>query len=360
MKRRDFARGALISLAAPAGAAIAGVMPSAAFRGDRTAVDLAWTRASSGSIPLMGRSHALLVLQDGAVTYEAYDAEHGRDVRHISWSMAKSITHALVGIGVRQGRVNIDRPLSLVQHPDPGLTLRRLLTLTDGLDWREGTYSPEDSDAARMLYGAGRLDGAAYTAALPQVWAPGTRFNYSTGSFQLAAAELAFHLFPGLTSAAQKRQAMADWMQRELFGPLGMSTALAEFDAAGTFIGGSLVYASARDFARFGELYRADGLVEGRRILPEGWVAFARTPTVSPLYGAGFWLETTSLEPKPSLLRGRGPLDAFSAQGHAGQVILIIPSRRAVIVRLGHSPDGPPTWQALGEWLADVAGALAA
>ena len=358
MKRRDFAIGALTSLAAPTGDALASELPNAPFRGDRGAVDLAWTRATSGAIPHMGKSHALLVMQDGAVTYEVYDAEHGPDVRHISWSMAKSITHALVGIGVRLGRVDIDRPLALVQKPDPGLTLRRLLNLTDGLDWREGTYSPEDSDAARMLYGAGRLDGAAYTAAMPQVWKPGTRFNYSTGSFQLAAAELLHHLFPGLTSPTEKRRTMANWMQRELFGPLGMTTAVAEFDAAGTFIGGSLVYASARDFARFGELYRNDGVVAGCRILPEGWVTFARTPTVSPLYGAGFWLETATLEPKPSLLRGRGPLDAFSAQGHAGQVILIIPSRRAVIVRLGHAPDGPPTWKALGEWLADVAGAL--
>jgi hypothetical protein len=178
-------------------------------------------------------------------------------------------------------------------------------------------------------------------------------------SFQLAAAELAHHLFPGLKAPAEKRQAMASWMQRELFGPLGMTTAVAEFDAAGTFIGGSLVYASARDFARFGELYRNDGVVAGRRILPEGWVQFARTPTVAPYYGAGFWLETATLKPKPSLLRGRGPLDAFSAQGHSGQVILIVPSRRAVIIRLGHSPDGPPTWKALGEWLADVSGALA-
>jgi CubicO group peptidase (beta-lactamase class C family) len=362
MKRRDFARGALRGaltlLAAPAGGAWAGAPPTAPFRGDRGAVDLAWTRAMSGAIPLMGKSHALLILQDGAITYEAYDAEHGPDVRHISWSMAKSITHALVGIGVRQGKVDIDRPLALVAQPDPGLTLRRLLNLTDGLDWREGTYSPEDSDAARMLYGAGRLDGAAYTAAMPQGWKPGTRFNYSTGAFHLAAAELAHYLFPGLSSPAEKRKAMANWMQRELFTPLDMTTALAEFDAAGTFIGGSLVYASARDFARFGELYRNDGVVSGRRILPDGWVRFARTPTVSPLYGAGFWLETATLRPRPSLLRGRGPLDAFSAQGHSGQVILIVPSRRAVIVRLGHAPDGPPTWKALGEWLADVTAAL--
>jgi len=359
MNRRDFAIGASISALA-AGAARAQDLTGAAFHGDLKAVDAAWNLAASGKAPLLGRSDALLILQDGHVAYEKYGPEHGSNVRHVSWSMAKSFTHALVGIAVGEGRVNIDRPLTLVRNPDPGLTLRRLLTLTDGLDWHEGSYAPVDSDATRMLYGPGRLDGARYTANLRQEVKPGTRFNYSTGAFQLAAAELQAHLFPNATTPDEKRRAMADWMRRKLFAPLGMTSAVAEFDAAGTFIGGSLIYASARDYARFGQLYLQDGVWNGQRILPEGWVKFARTPTVSPLYGAGFWLETGSILPKPSLLRGHGPLDAFSAQGHAGQVILIIPSRRAVVVRLGLADDGPAVWKALGEWIADVANALAA
>ncbi len=360
MKRRDFTIGVSFSALFAAQNVAGAEFGVSSFQGNLKVVDEAWTAANAGKVKDIGRSDAFLILQDGKITYERYGAEHGPNVRHVSWSMAKSITHALVGIGVADGVVNIDKPLSLVKRPNPGLTLRRLLNLTDGLNWHEGSYAPEDSDAARMLYGAGRLDGASYTAALNQEVPPGTRFNYSTGAFQLAAAELAAHLFPTLRTAEQKRAAMADWMRRRLFQPLGMTTALAEFDSAGTFVGGSLVYASARDFARFGELYRLDGVVDGRRILPEGWVKFARTPTVSPLYGAGFWLETGSLKPRPSLLRGRGPLDAFSAQGHQGQVVLIIPSRRAVIVRLGLADDGPATWKSLGEWLADVAGALQA
>ena len=365
MKRRDFAIGATALTASALGmgagaAARAADLAVAPFRGRQDQVERAWRQAMSGARPVLGRSDALLILQGGKITFERYGADHGPGVRHVSWSMAKSFTHALVGIGVADGRVDIDRPLSLVSRPDPGLTLRRLLNLTDGLDWREASYEPEKSDAARMLYGPGRLDGASYTAAMHQAVKPGTRFNYSTGSFQLAAAELAVHLFPGLKDPAARRSAMADFIRRRLFQPLGMTTALAEFDAAGTFVGGSLVYASARDFARFGELYRQDGVVDGVRLLPEGWVTFARTPTVSPVYGAGFWLETSRLQPSPPqpLLRGHGPIDAFSAQGHQGQVILILPSRNAVVVRLGLAADDPAAWTELGGWLSQVVDAI--
>jgi CubicO group peptidase (beta-lactamase class C family) len=151
---------------------------------------------------------------------------------------------------------------------------------------------------------------------------------------------------------------MAAWIRRSLFDPLGMASALPEFDPAGTFGGGSFVYASARDFARFGELYRLDGVWRGRRILPRGWVKFARTPTVEATYGAGFWLEAPAGHTPPSLMSGAGPMDGFSAQGHNGQVILIVPSKSLVIVRLALMDDGDAGWKALGEWLTPVVNSL--
>jgi CubicO group peptidase (beta-lactamase class C family) len=153
---------------------------------------------------------------------------------------------------------------------------------------------------------------------------------------------------------------MADWMSARLFEPLGMTSAVPEFDAAGTFVGGSLVYATARDFARFGELYRQDGVCNGKRILPRGWVAFARKPTVQPVYGAGWWLEAPADNKEPSLMRGAGPMDAFSAQGHNGQVILVIPSRGVTLVRLGLMDDGAAAWTALAAWLTPIVNALPA
>lgn len=341
-------------------AALAQTPDGAVLKGDRAAIEAAWKDAQSGRIARLGRSDALVILQGGACVFEAYGRECGPTVRHVSWSMAKSFTHALVGVAVRQGRIDIDRPLSLARDPDPKLSLRSLLTLTDGLDWKEGAYRPVDSDATRMLFGPGRFDPAGYTAAKIQKVKPGTRFNYSTGAFDLAAAELQAHLFPGVSDPAQRRKAMAAWIDAALFRPLGLSTAIAEFDPQGVFYGGSLVYASGRDFSRFGQLYLQDGVWNGQRLLPEGWVKFARTPTVSPVYGAGFWLESKITDkPSRSLFGGAGYLDAFSAQGHSGQVVVVLPSKNAVVTRLGLGGDDHLDWEVLGDWLFRIANALA-
>ncbi|MEO7026551.1 MAG: serine hydrolase [Caulobacteraceae bacterium] len=351
MKRRDFA----IGLGALGLSGAVGVARAAA--GDwRDAAARAWSAATGGTAPAIGRSDAFLVLLDGKVAFERYSADPGPDVRHISWSMCKSVTQALAGVAVVQGRLNIDAPL--VTWPHPGLTLRHLLTLTDGLKWDEGDYDPAASDATRMLYGPGRFDGAAYVGAKPSDHTPGARWNYSTGAYQLAAAEIQARLFPEARTPEARRRTMSAWMRRSLFDPIGMASAQPEFDAAGTFVGGSLLYATARDYARFGELYRLDGVWRGRRILPEGWVKFARTPTVEASYGAGFWLEAPADHKPASLLGGAGPMDAFAAEGHEGQVILIIPSKSAVVVRLGLMPDEDGAWKALGAWLLPVVNAL--
>lgn len=382
MKRRDFAlglggaglagligsgvsRGVAATVAGPAHKGLAKPpilaptdWPTGELQGDLIGLDRAWSAATDGPPTALGRSDALVVVQNGKLVFERYGANSGPMVRHVSWSMAKSITQALVGIAVAEGKVDIDKPLRVVPHPDPGLTLRRLVTLTDGKDWNEADYSPTKSDATQMLYGQGRLDGAAYFAAKPQAHAPGSRWYYSTGAFQTAAAELQLNLFPGVTDPTARRAAMSDWIKTRLFQPLGMATALAEFDPSGTFYGGSLVYASGRDFARFGELYRLDGVWGGKRILPPGWVKFARTPTVEPTYGAGFWLEAPAGGKTHSLMNGAGPLDAFSCQGFQGQTVLVVPSKALVVVRLGLMSDEDDAWQALGRWLAPMVNAL--
>ncbi len=366
MKRRDFAVGLTAALGAapalaltrrPASDSNPPDWATGPGRGDFSAARTGWAGAAEAKNPL-GQTDALLIVQDGELVFERYGDQCGPAVRHVSWSMAKSVTHALVGIALAEGKVDLDRPLKTVPRADPKLTLRSLITLTDGLDWKEGDYSPANSDAARMLYGPGRFDCAAFAAARAQAHPPGTRWNYSTGSFVLAAAELQANLFPKARVPAARRAAMAAWIDAKLFKPLGMTSALAEFDAAGTFAGGSLVYATTRDFARFGELYRLDGVWRGRRILPPGWVKFTRTPTVQPVYGAGFWLEAKATNDPPSLMAGAGPMDAFSAEGHNGQIILIVPSKSLVLVRLGLMDDGDAAWKALGAWITPIVNAL--
>jgi len=347
MQRRQFAIGM--------GSAALGASLSGLARADAPpAVQQAWAAAMGPLAPKLGRTDALLVQRNGQTVFEAYGKDHGPTTRHISWSMAKSITHALVGCAVAQGQVYIDKPLIL----DPRLTLRALVTLTDGLTWNDSGPGVVTADATRLLYGPGRMDGAAYVVAKPQEAAPGTRWNYSTGAFQLAAAELCARLFPQATRPDDRRAAMAGWMRASLFEPVGLTSAIAEFDPSGTFYGGSLVYATARDYARFGEFYRNDGMAAGRRILPAGWVKFARTPTRSPIYGAGFWLEAKTRSPDRSLMDGKGPLDAFAAEGHAGQIILIVPSKALTVVRLGLMEETDANWAALGDWIAPIANAF--
>ena len=129
--------------------------------------------------------------------------------------------------------------------------------------------------------------------------------------------------------------------QRELFGPLGMHTVTLEFDAAGTPVGASYMYASARDWARLGLLYLDDGVVGGRRLLPEGWVRYSTTPTLGRSYGAGWWIDRETSPGASSRKRQGLPDGSFHAQGALGQRIVVIPSERLVIVRLGVAQDRP-------------------
>lgn len=310
--------------------------------------------ASAVADPRQGRTDALLVIQDGKLLFERYGRDHSAATRHVSWSMAKSATHALVGAAVLHDALDIDRPVSVL--PDTSVTLRHLLTLTDGLPWNEARQPAAiASDASRLLFGPGRLDVAKFAASLPgKRMAPGTTWNYSTGAYHLVARELTARLFPALSHPLQRRAAMADWMKRRLFEPAGMPSGLFEFDPQGTFYAGSLMWATARDYAALGSLYLNDGVANGERILPDGWTRFARTPTVEPTYGAGWWLEGPhGPAAGPSLLDG-SPADAFHARGLDGQLILVVPARRLIVVRLGYTPDGATGWPAIGGCLRRI------
>lgn len=316
-------------------------------------LDEAWRRSVAD--PRQGRTDALLVIRDGETLLERYGADHGPGVRHVGWSMAKSATHALVGAAVLHDGLDIDQPVGVI----PGVrdvTLPHLLTLTDGLPWDEArTPLAIASDASRLLFGEGRFDVARFAASRPgRRRAPGTHWAYSTGAYHLAAAELTARLFPALSDPRARRAAMADWMRRRLFGPVGMTGALFEFDPAGTFYAGSLMWATARDFARLGGLYLNDGETGGVRVLPPGWSRFAASPTREPTYGAGWWLEGRPGPGAGPALLGGSPADAFHARGLDGQVTMVIPSRRLIIVRLGYTPDTATGWPAISGCLRRI------
>jgi CubicO group peptidase (beta-lactamase class C family) len=244
----------------------------------------------------------------------------------LSWSMAKSMLHALVGMLVGDGVLDPAAPADVRAWGDEGdprrvITLSDLLAMRDGLAFVETYEDPDTSDVLQMLFGQGKADMAAFAAERPLVAAPGTRYNYSTGTSMVISGVVAGALGPG--------DPYRSYLDERLFGPLGMSSATATFDDAGSWVAGSYVYATARDFARFGLLYLRDGVWDGRRLLPEGWVDSGRTSrSVDPddgyLYGHHWWTRDD-------------PLGTFWAAGHDGQYIDVVPGLDLVLVRLGRT-----------------------
>jgi CubicO group peptidase (beta-lactamase class C family) len=311
--------------------------------------------------PRLGETREVVIIWRGRLVSEAYMPGYGPETPLLSWSKAKSITHALTGIAVRRGLVDIDKPMGNprwgANDPRQAIPWRHWLNMVDGQAYREiGEHDQAENDAAKMHFGRGRLDVSAYAASLPLIHPPGSHWNYNSAAVNLIADALTHRFAPG-APPTERRARIAAVLTDELFGPLGMRSAQPEFDAAGTFIGSSLLYATARDFARFGLLYMRDGVWEKRRILPAGWVDFARSKTPAgncDVYGALFWIAPVSGRGKPySALAPDGPRDLFAAQGHEGQLTAMVPSKDLILVRLGRFENGSG-WRALGDWVQRI------
>lgn len=276
-----------------------------------------------------GTTLALLAIHRGRLVAEAYSEGIDRDTSLISWSMAKSFTHALVGIAFGDDLVNptANAPISQWRKDRRNvITLQHLLNMRSGLSWVEDYVDGDASDVIDMLFGSGIDDHAAYAIAQPLVESPGSTWLYSSGTTNIICRIIGDVLgdVPGVNDQ------MAAFIQIRLFDALGMTSATAQFDAAGTFVGSSYVYATARDFAKFGYLYLNDGMWNGRRILPVGWVDHARIATAHDAesglgYGAHWWT-------LPSEVR------SLAACGYEGQYIMVVPERDLVLVRLGKTP----------------------
>ncbi len=315
----------------------------------------------------LGETRELVVIQGGRLVHEQYAPGYTPDMRLVSWSMAKSVTQALVGVAVAQGRVDIDRPMGSphwkADDPRAQIPWRTWLQMTDGQRYLEiEAKTVADSDASRKLFGPGRLDVASYCSGLPLIHEPGTHWNYNSCGIVLTADALTRTIVPNPQSPQARRAAMLAWMRTSLFDVIGMNPQ-PEFDASGLFYGSALIYASARDFAKFGLLYLRDGTWDGKRILPEGWVDYARTPGPgqnADIYGAGWWVAPKDGGGRPYPIRvDTGPeRDGFSAPGFEGQYTLVVPSKDLIIVRLGLTPEKDLRTGAIGMWLGRVARAF--
>lgn len=293
------------------------------------------------------RSRAVVVVYKGRLLAERYAKGISADTPLLGWSMTKSVTNALVAILVKQGRLDIMKPASAPEWRDPGdprgrITLDQMLRMSSGLGFDEAYDNPR-ADVVRMLFGLGDCAGFAAGKSLrfPQdsVW------YYSSGTTNIISRIIRHAVGGDLID-------YFSFPHRELFHKIGMRSAVLEPDASGNFVGSSFMYATARDWARFGLLCLQDGAWQGERVLPEGWIAYSTIPTPKSRgrYGAHFWLNAGA-----SWLPD-APEDLFAMRGHDGQTVTIIPSHELVVVRLGHTPD-PRGWSQ-SDFIKDILAVL--
>jgi CubicO group peptidase (beta-lactamase class C family) len=308
---------------------------------DRAALDELVTGAFAEPDPeAPRRTRALLIAWNGRLVAEQYAEGFDADTALPGWSMAKSVTNAMIGLLVGHGELELDAPAPIREwHQDPddpraAITLSHLLRMSSGLAFDEA-YGPfgEGSD---MLF----VDESCAELAIakPLVAEPGTRYAYSSGTANILARIVRDHFDDPTAQLA--------FYRRELFEPLGIRSAVLELDPSGTFVGSSFALMSARDWARLGQLYLDEGVWQGERILPEGWVEYTRTPAPAASrgeYGALFQTNAGAPSDPDDRRLPSVPADAFEMVGYEGQSVLIVPSRRVVIVRLGLT-RAPATW----------------
>lgn len=293
--------------------------------------------------PALAETRAVIVLQDGKPIYERHAPGYGPGTRLISWSMAKSVTSTLVGFLVADGKLELDLPAPVPEWRNDArakITLRQLLHMASGVRHVENGPSPEKSDTNRALFADTSADIYRAAVAEPAQVPPGIRFQYNTLTTHILARIVADVLAPGAKPAERRRKVRA-FINDRLARPAGMASLLCEFDPAGNLYGGSLCHATARDWAAFGQLYLDGGVVAGSQVVRPDWVRFVREPSpANAAYGGQFWLNRKPIDGRDEALFWRaGPADAYAAIGHLGQYVIVVPSKRLVVVRLGKTQD---------------------
>lgn len=274
-----------------------------------------------------GHAFAFMVVYKGNPVVEAYQPQFNEKTRFLSWSMAKSFTNTLAGIMVKDEKWDINQPINIPEWQADDrkkITYNNLMQAESGLLWNEDYGN--SSDVTLMLYN--EKDFARYVFNQPIASPVGTKWVYSSGNpnvvtyqiRQIIGNDREYYQFP----------------QQKLFNKIGMPNTIFEVDASGTFAGSSYIYATTRDYARYGLLHLQDGVFNGERILPEGWVSYSTAPNKhsNGQYGSLFWLNQSNEFPS-------APKDMFFCRGYDGQRIFMIPSKELVVVILGfsHKPD---------------------
>lgn len=275
-------------------------------------------------------TRAVVIVQNGQIIAEKYAPSFSMTTPLIGWSMTKTVTNGMIGVLTKQDKLNVmdAAPVAEWKADDRSkITLNNLMQASSGLKWEELYAGP--SDATNMLFR--KADAGGFAAQSKPEVAPDTKWYYSSGTTNI------------ISRIARQTIGDEDYYKfayREIFHKIGAYSMVIEPDASGTFVGSSFSYATARDWARYGLLYLNDGVWNGERIFPEGWVKYSTTPAKAAPngeYGAQIWLNAGSKD-NPNQKRFMDvPNDMYLMDGFEGQHVIMIPSRNLVIVRLGLS-----------------------
>ncbi|MBS1666665.1 MAG: serine hydrolase [Bacteroidetes bacterium] len=275
------------------------------------------------------QTRTVVIVYDGQIIGEKYANGYSVNSKQLSWSMTKGIVNAMIGILVQKGKLNINSlaPIDQWKNDERNkITIASLMHMSSGL--RFWWFSAGPSDLTNMLFKEKNMSEFAIDKSLKDE--PGNVFNYSDGTANI------------LSYIIRKTVGDKDYYRfpyEQLFHKIGMNNTLLEVDASGTFVGSSYCYATARDWARFGLLYANDGVWNGERILPEGWVNFttkasnAKNSSKAGKYGALWWTNEADKNNPANKKYPHVPSDCISCQGYDGQYVWVIPSKKLVVVR---------------------------
>ncbi|MER8962370.1 serine hydrolase [Mesorhizobium sp. M0701] len=275
---------------------------------------------------------AVVVIKNGRIVAERYGDGFSEKTPLLGWSMTKTVNAAIVGTLVKEGKLAMTNQGLFGPWKGDGravISLADMMAMSSGLEFNED-YG-DVADVTRMLYL--EPDMAGFAGSKPLTGEIGKVFSYSSGT-----AVMLSRLWQD--AIGDKDKALA-WPRTALFDPLGMQSAVLEADEHGTFVGSSYLYATARDWARFGQFLLQGGVWNGQEMLPAGFVDWMREPaTASKVYGKGqLWIEGPGDEENPGAGTAAGvPKDTYWMEGHDGQTVAIIPSEQLVVVRLGLTP----------------------
>ncbi len=296
----------------------------------------------------LSETRAVVIMHGGLIVAERYAPGYTPETKLISWSMAKSVTAALVGFMVADGLLVLDDPAPVSEWANAGdarsrITLRQLLHMSSGIDHTEVPEEGKtiyEADTPRMLFLDGRENVARYAEGRMLEAEPGKKFEYSSATSHILA-DIMTRALTDSRNPQVRRDVMLEYARGRLFEPLGMTSVVPEFDRNGTMLGGSIIHATAREWAKFGEFLRNNGSVRSAQLLPTSWVRFMRTSSANDAaYGGHIWLNKRRPAGRDQVLfPGKAPSDVFAALGHLGQFVVVSPQQKLTIVRLGKTQD---------------------